>query len=221
VKPTTVLVLPLLAIAVNAAAQDYVNDDLQFAISLPADQGWTPPEIKTAASGALARPQQLLLVSGRSSGDRVSVQVIDVGDGVSFENLEFREGFRDGNMKSFPPTMRLVSDKVGTVAGVPAYEMIIGGTIQERPISIRMVAVVANRLQYNITGYASQAGSLTDGDVARVLSSFRFTRPPQFTRAAASERSAGEVAGRLAAYGAMAVVVVLLARLALRRKRAR
>ena len=85
---------------VNAFAQEYVNDEFHFALSLPADQGWAPPDVKTAASGTLTKPQLLQLVAGRP--DRgISIVGFDGGDGVSLDEQEYREGLRAGAVKSF------------------------------------------------------------------------------------------------------------------------
>lgn len=213
------LVLLTLSLGVHLSAQEYVNDQFQFAISFPQAQGWAAPEVKTAASGALRQPQQLVLVASRRSGERVTIQVLDVGDAVTLDDRGYREGFREGTVKSFPPSFRLTSDRQATFAGAPGYEMLIGGSIQDLPIHIRMVAIVANRLQYNISGYARQPENLTDGDVARVLSSFRFTQPPQLPRARPAVRTTAELVGRLTVYAVVAILLALLALVALRRKK--
>ena len=217
-KPT-LLALVIFSLGANAFAQDYVNDEFHFAISFPSDQGWVPPETKTALSGGLTRPQELLLMAGKRSGERISIQIVDAGDGVSLDNLEYREGFRDGTMKSFPPTMRLASENHTTFAGVPSYEMLIGGTIRNLPMNIRIVAIVANRFQYNVSGYASDAANLTNGDLARVLSTFRFTEPPQLPNAGLTPRNAGEAAGRIAGFAAMIILVALVARWLFKRRK--
>ena len=164
------------------------------------------------------RPQQLVLVASRRSGEKITVQILDVGDRVSLDDVGYREGFRDGTVKSFPPTLKLASEHLATFAGAPGYEMLIGGTIQELPINIRMVAIVANRFQYIVSGYASQSANLTNGELAGVLSSFRFTEPPRLPAASPNLRSAGETAGRLAAYAAMGILVALLIWMAFKRR---
>jgi hypothetical protein len=196
-----------------------VNNEFHFAISFPSGQGWVPPETKTALSGGLMRPQQLLLMAGKRTGERISIQIVDAGDGVSLDNLEYREGFRNGTMKSFPPTMRLASENQAMFAGVPSYEMLIGGTIRNLPMNIRIVAIVANRYQYNVSGYAGDAASLTDGDLARVLATFRFTERPRLPSAGLTPRNAGEVAGRLAGVAAMIVLLALVGRLLFKRRK--
>ena len=205
-----VFIWAILLAAAPVFGQDYVNDEFHFAMTFPPGQGWGAPDIRTASSGTLMKPQRLVLVASRNTGEKVTVQVVDVGDGVSLDDAAYREGFRNGTLKSFPPTLRMASEHVATFAGVPSYELVVGGTIQEVPINLRMVAVVANRLQYNISGYSSQASSLTDGELANVLSTFHFTEPPQLPGSNANLRSAGELAGRLAAYAAMAIVVSLV-----------
>ena len=213
------LALVILSFGADAFAQDYVNSEFHFAISLPREQGWAPPEIKTASSGGLARPQQLLVMAGKRSGERISIQIVDVGDRVSLDAGEYREGFRSGTMKSFPPTMRLTAESQTTFAGVPSYQMLIGGTILNRPMNIRIVAIVANRYQYNVSGYASEAANLTDGDLARALSTFRFTEPPLLPNADLTPRSAGEIAGRIAGVATMIILVALLARFLFKRRK--
>jgi hypothetical protein len=218
-KPAIVLVA-MLWLGADALAQDYVNDEFHFAISFPPGEGWARPEIKTAAGGGLAVPQRLLLVARKSTGDRVSVQILDVGDKVSVEDPDYREGFRDGNVKVFPSSVGLISENVTTFGGVPSYELLMGGTIQALPINIRMVAVVANRLQYNVTGYASDRSRLTRGDVGRVLASFRFTEPPMVPVAPPGhERSTGELAGRLTAYLVAGIIMTLLIRQMVKRRK--
>ena len=217
-KPT-LLALVIFSLGVDAFAQDYVNSAFHFAISFPPDQGWAPPEAITAASGARTGPQQLLVMAGKRSGERISIQIVDAGAGVSLDALEYREGFRDGTMKSFPPTMRLASENQATFAGVPSYEMLIGGTIRNLPMNIRIVAIVANRYQYNVSGYASNAASLTEGDLARVLSTFRFTEPPRLPSTGLTPRNAGEVAGRLVGIGAMIILGALLVRFLFKRRK--
>ncbi len=122
-------------------------------------------------------------------------------------------------MKSFPPTMRLTSENHTTFARVPSYQMLIGGTILNRPMNIRIVAIVAIRYQYNVSGYASEAASLTDGDLGRALSTFRFTEPPLLPNAGLTPRSAGEIAGRITGVAAMIVLVALVVRLLVKRRK--
>jgi hypothetical protein len=218
-KPTIVLAA-VLCLGAEASAQDYVNDELHFAISLPSAEGWTSPEIKSATSG-LTVPQRLLLVARKNSGERISVQIVDVGESVSLEDPDYRQGFRDGNIRAFPPSVGVISENMTTFAGVPGYEMVIGGTIQTLPISIRMVSVVANRLQYNITGYASNRTRLTSGDVGKVLASFRFTEPPVVPVSRRGPPGAGEMLSRIAIYLVLGIIVALLARQVLIRRRLR
>lgn len=216
-KPA-ILVVAMLSLASDVRAQEYINREFHFAISFPLTQGWTTPEIRTGASGGLAVPQRLLLVARNNTGERVSLLIVDVGDRVSLEDADYRQGFREGNIKAFPSSVSLISESVATFAGVPSYEMFIGGTIQALPMNIRMVSVVANRLQYSITGYASARTRLTDGNVGRVLTSFRFTEPPVVPTPHPSPRSTGELIGRLAAYLLLSGIAVLLIRRILRRK---
>jgi hypothetical protein len=216
---TTILAVAALLLGADLRAQEYVNREFRFAISFPRDRGWAPPEIRTAAT--LARPQRLALVASRKSGERVTVQILDVGDRVSLDDRSYREGFRDGTVKTFPPTLNLASDDRGKLAGAPSYEMLIGGTIQDLPMNIRMVAVVANRLQYNISGYASDAAALTEGEVGRVISTFRFTEPPRLPSARPDDRVTGAISGRLAGYVLFAILLALLAVVAVTRRRAR
>ncbi len=215
---TVIVALAMLSLSAEALAQDYVNNEFHFAISFPPGQGWTRPEVQTAASG-LTAPQRLLFVARKNSGERISVQIVDVGDRVSVEDPDYREGFREGNLKAFPPSIGVISENLTTFGGVPGYEMLIGGTIQALPLNIRTVAVVANQLQYNVTGYATDRDRLTVGDVGRVLATFRFTEPPVVPVAARTLRTTGELVGRLAAYLAVAIIAVLLIRRALRRKK--
>jgi hypothetical protein len=218
VKPLLLTVV-LLLLGVNVFAQDYVNNEFHFAISLPPDLGWAPAETKTAAAGTLVPPQLLVLLASNRSGDRISVQIFDVGDGVSFDEQEYREGFRSGSLKSFPPTMQLASENRGTFAGVPSYEMIIGGTIQNQPMNIRIVAIVANRHQYNVSSYSGDAARLTTREIAGALSSFRFTEPPALATPRLTPRGLGEILGRLTVDAAIVIVIGLVVRLLFKRRK--
>jgi hypothetical protein len=206
------IILVMLSFGVNALAQSYVNNEFQFAISLPVDQGWSPFD----AISAPVLPQRLVSMASRPSGERITIQIVDVDRGASLDEQEYRDGFRNGLLKSFPATMRLVSENRARLAGVPSYELLIGGTIQNRPMNIRLVAIVANRYQYNIAGYASDAGSLTNGELARVLSSFRFTKPPMLPSVWPTLRELGGIVGTLSGYAFMVIVAALLVRLLLK-----
>jgi hypothetical protein len=213
------LTVVMLWLGITVFAQDYVNNEFRFAISLPPSLGWSPAETKTAAGGALVPPQRLVLLASNRSGDRISIQIFNVDDDVSLDEQEYREGFRNGSLKSFPPTMQLASEHRGTFAGIPSYEMIIGGTIQNRPMNIRIVAIVANRHQYNVSGYSGDAARLTTGEIAGALSSFRFTEPPVLATSRLTPRRLGEILGRLTVYAAIVIVIGLAVRLLLKRRK--
>lgn len=200
-------------------AQDYANNEFHFAISLPPSLGWSPPETKAAAGGALVPPQRLVLLASNRSGDRISVQIFNVDDDVSLDEQEYREGFRDGSLRSFPPTMHLVSENRGTFAGVPSYEMTVGGTIENRPMHVRIVAIVANRHQYNVSGYSADAVRLTTGAIAGALSSFRFTEPPVLATSRLTPRDLGEMLGRLTVDAAIFIVLALVVRWLFKRRK--
>jgi hypothetical protein len=217
-KPLLLTVVMVL-LGVTVFAQDYVNNEFHFAISLPPSLGWAPAETKTAAGVTLVPPQRLVLLASNRSGDRISVQIFDVDDDVSLDEQEYREGFRNGSLKSFPPTMQLTSEKRGTFAGVPCYEMTIGGTIQNRPMNVRIVAIVANRHQYNVSGYSGEAARLTTGEIAGALSSFRFTEPPVLATSRLTPRGLGEILGRLTVYAAIVIVMGLVARQLFKRRK--
>ena len=209
----------MLLLGATVLAQDYVNNEFHFAISLPPSLGWSPTETKPAAGGTLVPPQRLVLLASNRSGDRISVQIFDVDEDVSLDAQEYREGFRNGSVKSFPPTMQLTAENRGTFAGVPSYEMTFGGTIQNRPMNIRIVAIVANRHQYNVSGYSSDAARLTSGEIAGALSSFRFTEPPVLATSRLTPRGLGEILGRLIAYAAIVIVIGLVVRQVFKRRK--
>jgi hypothetical protein len=217
-KPLLLTVVMLL-LGINVFAQDYVNKEFHFAISLPPNLGWSPAETRTAAGGMLVFPQLLVLMAPNRSGDRISVQIFGVGDGVSLDEQEYREGLRSGSLKSLPPTMQLASENRGTFAGVPSYEMIIGGTMQNQPMNIRIVSIVANQHQYNVTGYSGDAARLTTGEIAAALSSFRFTEPPTLATPRLTPRRLGEILGQLMVYAATVIVIGLVIRLLFKRRK--
>jgi hypothetical protein len=195
--------------AATLLAQEYVNQDFQFAISFPKGDGWEAPQITTSASGALPKPLQLLVVASHSSGKSLLVQVADVDAPIG--DARFREGFKAGSLKQFAEPPTIVRENVSTFAGVPSYELEVTAVVQNQPISLRMVTVGANGRQYILSGVSRGGDATNDPDLTKAFSTFRFTQPPTLPRAALTPRRLGELVGYATGCLVFPVIIVILA----------
>ena len=70
--------------------------------------------------------------------------------GVSIDADEYRAGFKRGTLKSFPSTMQFVSDDRATFAGVPSYELMVAGTLQNAPVIPYAVELLDTRIARDV-----------------------------------------------------------------------
>lgn len=183
-----------------AFAQEYVNNEFHFSITLPADKGWSPPQITTSSNGALKKPMELVWLATQKSGNKISITIISVDSDLSMSSENFRKGFKEGVVEKCPPGFHVVHDKVSSVEGIASYQLSIFGAIRGTPVNMRMIALCANGYEYNLTAYSNDTTALIQPDLEEVLSTFRFTDPPTPPVVEDTSFEKGKLLGKITGY---------------------
>jgi hypothetical protein len=177
VKKVLPLLLCFLIISVSFS-QRYGNKEFCFTIDLPPNQGWSSlGPVDPSGDKANEKIKSILMTQNNSSDRRVIIQIIDNSEGISIASKRYRDGFKSSILKS-QQGLRLVSEKVATLAGIPCYQLTFVGLVTGGPIYMRMMALNANGYQYNLTGLAKDTTQVVDPALENILKSFRFTEKP-------------------------------------------
>ena len=195
------VVVGMMLVASAAAAREWVSEEHKCAITYP-DEGW---ELQTDRPV----PNTIFVVSDADATRTVGIGVMKSPDGSRIDE-GFAKGVERGTLKIRPPVKagRKLRGAMTTVGGLPAYEFVARYELEDCYSIVIQRSVIANGRLYMINSTVFDGDPSRDSETTGILSSFRFTSPPQAPK---GKEGFAYRMGELAAYllmGALALAVL-------------
>ncbi|MHC4201698.1 MAG: hypothetical protein ACYSU0_17060 [Planctomycetota bacterium] len=195
-------VVALLAGAVARGAE-WKSEKHKCAITYPDGEGWQLAETPPAP--------RVVFAINQTEGPRAVLLTVTKVDDAVWLNDAFIRGFEKGAMKAPPSVKKVVklSSRKLTVAGVPAYEIVVRVDLEGSYSTMVVRGFLANGVAYGMNGVMNSGEAAADEQILKIMSSFRFTSPPKIPKARDLEKNLAYRVGQLVG-GALVVVVILL-----------
>ena len=201
------------ALLAGAAAwgAEWRSEKHKCAISYPDGEGWQLAEIPPD-------PRVVFMIDQTEGPRAVFLTVTDADDAV-WLNDAFIRGAEKGALKVHPPAKKVVklSSRKLTVAGVPAYEIVVRIDFEGAYSTVLLRGFLANGAAYGMNGVMNSGQASADEQILRIMSSLRFTSPPEVPKKRSSEESLAFRLGEFLGGGLIILLIVWAVRRIFRR----